>query len=256
MKTLQGLDRWIGKSLERWSAQITGGATQPKEALEIRREMLTDIRDKIEPRGDGAYVFPYQEISVHLKATDRAQADAFAGAFIDEDALQSQIRELLIEAGCKGDVAVAVDVQEAAGEPYRLEYRRVTKQTEAAAAAKRPAAWIHVLRGKTDKAEYFLSKDTIYLGRLKEVSSRDGGLRRRNDVAFADDESTVSREHAHIEYDGGRFRLFHDSGERGTKLVRDGRAVQVPPGGGRGAQLRSGDEIHLGEAQLRFEVSE
>jgi hypothetical protein len=255
MKTLQGLDRWIGKSLERWSAQITGGATQPKEALEIRREILNEVRDRIEPSGNGVYVFPYQEISVHLRAADSAQGDAFSAAFIDEDALQSQIRELLTEAGCKGEVSVAVDVQQAEGEPYRLEYRRIAKRSESVAAAKRPAAWIHVLRGKTDKAEYFFAKDTVYLGRLKEVSSRDGGLRRRNDVAFSDDESTVSREHAHIEYETGKFRLFHDSGERGTKLIRDGRVFPVPAGG-RGAQLRSGDEIHLGEAQLRFEVSE
>jgi hypothetical protein len=256
MKTLQGLDRWIGKSLERWSAQLTGGGAHPKEALEIRREILTEIRDKIEARGDGGYVFPYQEISVHVKAADAGQCDAFAAAFTGEGGLESQVKELLVEAGCKGEVAVAVDVQEGAGEPFRMEYRRVARRVEEAASAKRPAAWLHVLKGKTEKTEYFFSKDTLYLGRLKEVASREGGLRRRNDVAFDDDESTVSREHAHIAYEAGKFRLFHDSCDRGTKLFRDGRAVPVPAGGGRGAQLRSGDEIHLGEARLRFEVSD
>jgi predicted component of type VI protein secretion system len=87
------------------------------------------------------------------------------------------------------------------------------------------------------------------------VASGDGSVRRRNDIAFDDSESTVSREHAHIEFEGGKFRLFHDSGERPTRLFREGRAVPVPPIG-RGAQLRSGDEIHLGEARLRFDVSE
>jgi hypothetical protein len=256
MKKLQGLDRWIGKSLERWSAQLTGGGSQPKEALEIRREILTEIRDRIEPRGDGEYVFPYQEVLVHVKAVNGDQSDAFAAAFTGEGGLESQVKELLTEAGCKGDVAVTVDIALGVGEPFRMEYRRISKRVEEAVLAKRPAAWLHVLKGRTEKAEYFFSKDTVYLGRLKEVASRDGGLRRRNDVAFDDEESTVSREHAHIEYEAGRFRLFHDSGTRGTKLFRDGRAVPVPAGGGRGAQLRSGDEIHLGEARLRFEVSD
>jgi hypothetical protein len=252
MKTLQGLDRWIGKSLERLSAQITGGS-QPREALEIRREILIEIREKIEPRGNGEYIFPYQELTIHVNAADAEQRESFSAAFLDDGGLEPQIKELLTEAGCKGDVAVVIDVAQAAGEPFRIEYKRISKQAAPVAeAAKRPAAWIHVLQGKSDKAEYFFSKNVVYIGRLKEVASRDGGLRRRNDIAFDDSENTVSREHAHIEYEGGKFRLFHDVGERGTRLIRDGRAIPVPA---RGAQLRSGDEIQAGDARLRFEVT-
>ncbi len=254
MKGLQGLDRWIGKSIERLSAKISGGDSQPMEALEIRREILIEIRDKIEPRGEGEYVFPYQEISVHISAGDEQQRANFSAAFLDEGGLEEQVKELLAEAGCKGDVAVAVQIDEGGAEPYRVEYKRVTKRVEAPAAqAKRPAAWLYVLKGQTEKSDYFFNKDIFYIGRLREVASREGGLRRRNDVAFDDAESTVSREHAHIEYEAGKFRLFHDSGERGTKLFRDGRAVPVAEGG-RGAQLRSGDEIHVGDARLRFEI--
>jgi hypothetical protein len=259
MKSLEGIDRWIGRHMERLSAQLAGGS-QPKEALEIRREILTEIRDKIEPRGDGEYVFPYQEIAVRLFAGDAEQRESLSVVFLDDASLENQVRELLAEAGCKGDVAIAAEVTEdaAATKPYRLDYKRIAKRPETTATpqSKRPAAWVHVLKGKTDKIEYFVAKDVIYIGRMKEVGSREGGLRRRNDVAFDDDENTVSREHAHIEFEGGRFRLFHDAGERGTKLFRDGRAVMVPPSGGRGTQLKSGDEIHLGEARLRFEISE
>jgi hypothetical protein len=256
MKPLHNIDRWIGKTLERFSAQLTGGP-QPKEALEIRREILTEIRDKIEPRGDGQYLFPYQQLFVHINAADAPQRESFEAAFLDDGGLEIQVKELLAEAGCKGEVSLTVDVKESEGEPYVIEYRRAPKQTEAlaATAAKRPAAWIHVLKGNTDKNEYYFSKNTVYLGRLKEVASRDGSVRRRNDIAFDDAESTVSREHAHIEFEGGKFRLFHDSGERPTRLFRDGRAVPVPAIG-RGTQLRSGDEIHLGEARLRFDLSE
>jgi hypothetical protein len=255
MKPLQNIDRWIGKTLERFSAQIAGGP-QPKEALEIRREILTEIRDKIEPRGEGQYLFPYQQLFVHINAADSSQLETFEAAFLDDGGLEIQVKELLAEAGCKGNVSLTVDVKESEGEPYVIEYRRAPKPADAAvASAKRPAAWIHVLKGNTEKNEYYFSKNLVYLGRLREVASRDGSVRRRNDIAFDDAESTVSREHAHIEYEGGKFRLFHDSGERPTRLFRDGRAVPVPPIG-RGTQLRSGDEIHLGEARLRFDVSE
>jgi hypothetical protein len=255
MKPLQNIDRWIGKTLERLSAQIAGGP-QPKEALEIRREILTEIRDKIEPRGEGQYLFPYQQLFVHINAADAPQLETFEAAFLDDGGLEMQVKELLAEAGCKGEVSLTVDVKESEGEHYVIEYRRAPKVPEAGAATgKRPAAWIHVLKGNTEKNEYYFSKNVLYLGRLREVASRDGSVRRRNDIAFDDAESTVSREHAHIEFEGGKFRLFHDSGERPTRLFRDGRAVAVPAIG-RGTQLRSGDEIHLGEARLRFDLSE
>jgi hypothetical protein len=257
MKPLQNIDRWIGKTLERFSAQLTGGA-QPKEALEIRREILTEIRDRIEPRGEGEYLFPYQQLWIHINAADPSRVEAFEAAFLDNGGLEAQVKELLVEAGCKSELSLSVDVKQSDGEPYVIEYRRLPKASEApvvAAQVKRPAAWIHVLKGNTEKNEYYFSKNTVYLGRLKEVASRDGSVRRRNDIAFDDAESTVSREHAHIEFESGKFRLFHDSGERPTRLFRDGRAVPVPAIG-RGTQLRSGDEIHLGEARLRFEVSD
>jgi hypothetical protein len=264
MKPLQNIDRWIARSLERLSAQIAGGP-QPKEALEIRREILSEIRDKIEPRGDGEYLFPFQELFIHIYAVDEEQLPSFEAAFLYEGGLEQQVKELLTEAGCKGAVEVTVDVTvnpfAEEGEPFVFEYRSLPKGHLAATAAataapevKRPRASIQVLKGAADRSEYRFDQNMVYLGRLKEVSSRDGGVRRRNDVAFDETEGTVSREHAHIAYQDGKFRLFHDSGERPTRLFRDGRAVPVPAIG-RGAQLRSGDEIHLGEARLKFELS-
>lgn len=272
MKSLESVDRWLGKHFERWSANLAGGS-HPKEALEIRREILTAIRDRIEAKGGGEYLFPYQEITVKLNARDQEHRDSLTAAFVDDDALQTQVREMLAEAGCPSDnVTVAVEIPEVppnAGDPvagpseptaapaFKLTFKRLEKNKSPAAAptVKRPAAWLYVTQGKSDQSEFFIKRDNIYLGRLKEVSSREGGLRRRNDIAFDDSEDTVSREHAHISYEDGKFRLYHDLGERPTRLFREGRAVAVPTSGGRGTQLRSGDEIHLGEARLRFESS-
>ena len=68
--------------------------------------------------------------------------------------------------------------------------------------------------------------------------------------------STVSRTHAHIEYDAstGEFRLFDDGSSYGTSVMHDGRVVGVPAAGGRGLRIDSGDEIYLGQARLLFEI--
>jgi pSer/pThr/pTyr-binding forkhead associated (FHA) protein len=73
-------------------------------------------------------------------------------------------------------------------------------------------------------------------------------------VAFAETETTVSREHAHIRYDAesGKYRLYDSGSQRGTSIFRDGRRLEAPRV--RGVQLRSGDEIHVGDARVRFET--
>jgi hypothetical protein len=83
---------------------------------------------------------------------------------------------------------------------------------------------------------------------------------RRNDVAFKDStnnpNATVSRTHAHIEFDKttGEFRIFDDHSALGTTVLREGEFVNVPKGASKGAALRSGDEIVLGQARLAFEI--
>ncbi len=75
-------------------------------------------------------------------------------------------------------------------------------------------------------------------------------------MAFAETETTVSREHAAIRYDSdtGKFRLYDSGSQRGTRVFRDGRRFEVTKDPAYGFQLRSGDEIHLGDAWLRFDV--
>ncbi len=260
MKSLESVDRWLGRHFERWSANL-GGGDHPKEALEIRREILSAIGGKVEPKGQGEYIFPYSDVTVTLAPRDDEQRATFEAAFVDDDGLQSQARDMLRDAGCQADaVNVAIEfVDDPAAPPYRLAFKRVEKPAKGAAvtAAKlRPTAWLYVVKGSAERPEYFIGKDLVYLGRLKEVTAKSGGLRRRNDVAFNDEENTVSREHAHIQFEDGKFRLFHDSGEIGTRLFRDGRVVALPATGSRGTQLISGDEIHLGDARLRFEMGD
>jgi pSer/pThr/pTyr-binding forkhead associated (FHA) protein len=77
-------------------------------------------------------------------------------------------------------------------------------------------------------------------------------------LAFSETETTVSREHACIRYDreAGVYRIFDTHSQRGTFVLRGGRRIDVPRGGAAGVQLKSGDEIHLGNARVRFETQE
>jgi len=82
MRSLEELDRWIASKVKRLS-----GAPEQRELLEIRRDILEDVRRHIEPKGGGKHVFPYNEIAVRLAAQDDRQRQLFEGAFTEGEAL-------------------------------------------------------------------------------------------------------------------------------------------------------------------------
>ena len=88
-------------------------------------------------------------------------------------------------------------------------------------------------------------------------------MARRNDVAFSDDKidkasQTVSRVHAHISYHPAEqaFWLHDDRSLKGTRIIRDGADLTLAKGSPRGEKLRTGDEIQVGDAALRFTILE
>ena len=90
---------------------------------------------------------------------------------------------------------------------------------------------------------------------------RDKRVVRRNQVVFTERDNginqTVSRAHAHIlRTPGGEYRLFDDNSSCGTRVFRGGRTIPLPSGSPRGTTLRSGDEIYIGQACLRFDITE
>ena len=264
MRSLEQLDRWITGKVRNWTGRFAGGASG-KELLEVRREILEDVRDNIQPAGEGRTVFPYTTVSIRIAGQDEREREACAAAFAGEDGIERDIRELLAEAGARlppgFNVAVEVVDDPAlawSGHPFRVSYASARSKSELkSVAGRRPAAKVRVLRGETDTPECEVQADRFNIGRLKEVVAEKEGLRRRNDLAFAESETTVSREHATIRYDAasGRFRLYDSNSQRGTVIFREGRRLDVTRGGA-GLQLRSGDEIHLGSARLLFEEGE
>ena len=176
-----------------------------------------------------------------------------------ESALERDIRDLLAEAGCAPPTVMIETVEDpglaATARPFRIDYR-TAKTLAKSRGASRPAARLTVVRGQADPAQYEIRSDRVNIGRLKEVIGDRDGLRRRNDIAFADTETTVSHEHAYLRYDAeaGYFRLYDSRSQRGTSVFREGRRLEAPRSSTRGLQLRSGDEIHLGDARLLFEI--
>ena len=261
MRSLEQLDRWIAGKVKRLASRFSG-VPGAKEVLEIRRDILEDVRDKIKPVGQGKTLFRYDSVAIRIGAQSAEEQELRQAALSESGDLERDIAALLAEAGCPipAGFAVTVEVVEdaelaAAPRPFHINYAS-SKGARKPPGAARPTIKLTVVRGEAEATEYVIAVERVNIGRLKEVVGERDGLHRRNDIAFEDTETTVSREHAYIRYDtdSGKFRLYDCGSQRGTSIFREGRRLEVPRGPTRGAQLQPGDEIHLGEARIRFSL--
>ena len=81
-------------------------------------------------------------------------------------------------------------------------------------------------------------------------------MRRRNDVIFLEEgdiSATVSREQARLSWDDEikAYRLRAEPGASVTRILRDGRTIDVSPQDRRGIKVQHGDEIYLGRACVK-----
>jgi hypothetical protein len=123
-------------------------------------------------------------------------------------------------------------------------------------------AFIRVLNGEAEKETYSISSTSgkINIGRERKVQTADG-FYRENYIAFPDSSEhesnrSVSRQHAHIEWDAenAAFYLFADEGgippHNKMKVRTEGglpvklQTTQI------GHRLQEGDQIILGESAL------
>jgi hypothetical protein len=123
-------------------------------------------------------------------------------------------------------------------------------------------AYIRVLNGEAEKEVYTLTSATakINIGRERKVQTADGYFR-ENKIAFPDTSSSdsnrsVSRQHAHVEWDNesGSFVLFADEGgvpPHNKVKIRTAEGQQVKLQTMEfGHQLQEGDQIMLGESAV------
>ena len=263
------LERRVGRSLDRLTRRKGVG----REPFEIVPAILDEVEDRVEPTGGGGRVFPYNRlvVTVRIDPTRRAAAEA---VFAHGAPLGERIRERLQAAGCEPppDLETALRFDEkppAEGDPdFAIEYRRrPTSSRRAEPAVLPPAApptvQVQVVAGRAERKTLSWSAARIEVGRLKEVEDRARGRVRRNDLAFVEDEAdeinrTVSRAHAHLEYDPGsrELRLYDDGSVHGTRVIRAGRTLDVPRRGRHGVRVQSGDELQFGRARVQIQIRE
>ena len=246
-----GLQRLVRSSLGPWTCDAF---------LESYALALDDIQSRAQTIR-GRKIFPYKRIVLKFLLADPGQVPLLAPILVQKRQLSSEVRRRLEEAGCEPPSTLRVDATaimstdpNLAGRPYEISY-------DSELPSQSPLT-IRVLRGEAERPTYCFAERIINIGRCAEVHDEANRLVRRNHAVLLDldrgPNSTVSREHAHISFDldTGWYRLYDDASRFGTQIYRDGRIIDVPQGPTGGAWLRTGDEVHLGQARLAVDFSE
>ena len=256
MNLFSEIEKTIERGFRRWTEKMFGPA-ESDQLLLVHHAILEEIQEKVQVVSHGRRVFPFSRVTVTLISPDAERRTLYEAAFGGENRLENDIREALEGAGCSIPRGFTVEIQTSDIGEGNFDIAYGVEPKEAPAAAPAAVGRLVLMKGKTAAAEYTLDKARTNLGRMEELMDADQRVVRRNDVVFEDssDEAsgTVSRKHAHIRRDGADYRICDDGSEFGTRVFRDGRSIEVPSGNRRGEKLRTGDEIYLGRACLRFE---
>ncbi len=263
------MDSWIDRIRD-----IKDRALRPwdrgTEPLEIRRAVLEDAASHVVAAGGGKRVFPFNRVRVHVLAGSPQEREELEAVLQEAWDLRTDLVERLRERDCRfpPDLDVTVHVADQPTDAFgdrrfRIEYQRAEGEPAPGGGAPRsgrPILELTVLKGTAGQHVYtFESADRVTLGRLEEVLDEDGRLKRRNDVAFLDEgevSATVSREHARIlwDEDAREYRIRREPGASGTRILRDGRSIDVSGQDRRGVRLQAGDEVWLGKACVKVGV--
>ena len=257
--------RKIEKSLDhRMRAIFSGGSEEPgaREAVELYRDALDQIAGRVTPGKRGDRLFPFNLVTVELRADDSERKAALETLF-DPGQLGDDIRATLKAERVTPpeDLTVAVKFPEEAQDELRVVCERSVKTLHqpGAPVAITPARLV-TITGVSSIPECYLDRVRVNLGRVEDVADAAGKTIRHNELFFPEEAHevnlSVSRAHAHVAFDAvsGEWRIFDDGSSVGTTLFRGGKRVDVPPHAGRGVALRAGDEIYLGQARLRFDA--
>ncbi len=243
-------------------------ALAPKDAPELA-EIRLAVLEEILKRGQrvgGRVLFPFNLVRIYVRGVSEEEAAFLKSEFL-KGYFEQEIRKSLGRSRYRFPDDLEVEFATAADlpgekEPW-LSVGVESRPGKEGAAAPRRTARLVVVRGTAPVAEILLNRERTNIGRSSEVYRADGPSR-RNDLAFTEENRTVSREHAHIMYSRktGEYRLYNDRwyphdkkepGDCGLWIIRDGLSREVRRNA-RGIRLQPGDEIQLGQALVRFHV--
>lgn len=258
MNLSQFFEKW-GRTLLERPLSTGPSPDDPPELAEVRHAVLDEVRQKCY-RAGAKKVFPYNLIQVSMRGMESGRAAMFGTTYFRQF-MEREIRQSLQTDGTRFPESLRVEVAISTDLPMPGESWLSVSIGSRDVPGIATKARLMVSRGNATIDELLLDKPRTYIGREIDVY-RNGGMHRRNDLAFVADEEanrTVSREHAHIDHDGktGEYRVFNDRWyERGAdcalRIVRQGASIEVHRDS-RGARLEAGDEIHFGQAVVLFQ---
>ncbi len=243
-------------------------AQDAPELAEIRIAVLDAVKAKSH-QASGRSVFPYNLVRINLLGVPEDQAAVFQGEFLAKY-LGEELRAGLARSNYRFPDDLFVEISTtpqlpAANQQWLTVDCLITERVAPQSITPiHPPAHLKVEVGTAKPDEVKLGVVArVNIGRGSEVYRDDGGLARRNDVAFSEQDEigrSVSREHAHILFSAqsGEYRVVNDriyKGEAncGTYIIRDGFAIAIHRNA-RGTVLMPNDQIQLGHAVLRFTV--
>jgi hypothetical protein len=234
------------------------------ELAEIRLAVLDAVKAKGH-RAGGRNVFPYNVVRIKVLGVPEEQARVLQHQFLT-NYFAEELKSGLLRQNYRFPDDLRVEVHTTPDlplgkEPW-LSVETDIDRPQVSPAQEGTTAALVVVHGTANVDELPLSKTRTNIGRTAEIYGADGPSR-KNDLAFDEDSAvnqSVSRQHAHILYakNSGEYRIFNDRTYKGPGnnclwIVREG-ASQPVHRGNRGTLLEADDEIHLGEAILRFEI--
>jgi hypothetical protein len=260
MNVTEFLEKW-GRTVFEKPLTRTVPLESPRELAEIRFAVLEEVR-RHSYRAGARMVFPFDLVHVSMRGMEESRAPVFRSGFF-RSYLEHEIQGNLRADSVRFPEKLRVEVEVSTGLPMPGEaWLTVAAGMQENPAGSGKAARLVVRAGSANVPEVTIGKSRVHVGREVDVY-RNGGILRRNDLAFVEDSDvnqSVSREHAHIDYDRttGEYRLFNDrwyarGTDCGTRIVRDGVSLEVHRVT-RGTRLEPGDEIHLGRAIVTFVV--
>jgi len=257
------------RKIEKRIEKLAERSDVPPQPIEIRKAALDEIEDLAEPSGRSRRVFPFNRVTIEVavsQANQRAAMEAVLGGASD---MPAAVAARLDAAGCpvpRGlDVRLKVVRRPGGdwetGRVFRVLCERIVEAPAVAAESGGWPATLSIVKGDATRKAYAIKSERTNIGRLPEVLDREKRVVRRNQVVFTDRENgvnqTVSRSHAHVlRTPAGDYRLFDDHSSCGTRVFRGGRTIALPAGSPRGTRLQPGDDIYIGQACLRFDLSE
>jgi len=263
LRKVRDIESTLSRRFDSAARKLAGQTA--REPLEIVHAILDAVDREIHQGGRGRRVFPYNRVFVSVLAPTQESRRRLDTVLAGDDGLRRRVADKLRAAGCEvSDVDVVVKYTGRVHKHWQDPNFHVTFARVDVPPIEKPEPPplvtrldVTIVRGITEKRTYSLVADRIDIGRCVEVKDTHNRLIRTNDIAFVEGalehNETVSRQHAHISYRAGEFRLFDDGSAHGTHIVRQGTTVTVQRGS-RGVRLKSGDEIVLGEARMRIKI--